>query len=1003
MVNVFAPYFRAFRTVHVCAILCAMTSGLLAADPAVSNISAVQRAGTGLVDISYNLSASTPRVTISLRVSSDGGATFDVPAVSLSGDIGPAIRIGNSKRITWNAGADWPEKWSNAMRFEISADDGIVSPPVIKTLPASQTIVSGSTAVLTVAASGTNPLTYQWYEGSVGTTTKPVGSNAASFTTPVLTATTSYWVRLSNTAGSVNSALATVSCLAITSQPASKTISSGSSVTLAVSASGVTPMTYQWYEGPVGTTSKPVGTNSASFTSPALTGTTRYWVRVGNATVSLNSALATISCSPTITAQPASQTITAGSSVSFSVTASGPTPMTYQWYEGPVGTTTKPVGANSASFTTASSTDNATYWVRVSNTAGSVDSNLVIVSVRPSISTQPASATIDAGGTSLLTVVASGPSLSYQWFRGAVGVTTSLVGTNSASFTTPALNDTATYWVRVSNTAGSANSDLATIAVRPSITSQPGSQSINSGTATTLAVTAVGSTPLTYQWYQGAVGTTTTPVGTNSSTFTTPVLTTTASYWVRISNASGTVNSSGATVTMNAAPRIITQPSSIAITRGDATTLNVVVSGTAPLRFEWYEGAAGTFTKRVGTNSSSFTTPALITTTSYWVRVLNSSGVVNSATATVTVNLPPTITTQPASVTIASGDTTTLRVVASGTGPLSYQWYQGTAGTTTTPVGTNSSSFTPPALTSTTSFWVRVSIISGSVNSIAATVTVKVVPAGFAYIPSGISWMGSSETTSNAPFTKVNVSEFFMSKYEVTKAQWDDVRTWGVSNGYNDLSNGGGKASNHPVHTISWFDMVKWCNACSEKNGLTPVYTVNGTVMKTGTAEPAMKLNANGYRLPTEAEWEKAARGGRGGWFPHGALTISHGDANYFSDPYYGYDSSGAVNNYHPTYATGSIPYTSPVGSFEANGYGLYDMAGNIYEYCWDWYEASTYSTYLSMPTDPLGPLTGSYRVKRGGSWNGGAIGCRTADRSFGTPSFTSNFSGFRVARTLVP
>jgi formylglycine-generating enzyme required for sulfatase activity len=720
LVNVFAQYFRAFRTVHVCAILCAMTSLLYAADPVVSNISAEQRAGTGLVDISYNLSASTPTVTISLRVSSDGGATFDVPAVSLSGDIGSAIRIGNSKRITWNAGADWPEKWSDAMRFEISADDGIVSPPVITNQPASQTTVSGSTAALTVETSGTNPLIYQWYEGSVGTTTKPVGSNAASFTTPVLSATTSYWVRVSNTAGSVNSALATVSCLAITSQPASKTISSGSSVTLSVSASGVTSMTYQWYEGSVGTTTKPVGTNSSSFTSPALTETTSYWVRVGNASLSLNSAQATISCSPSITAQPASKTITAGSSVSFSVTASGSTPLSYQWYEGPVGTTTKPVGANSASFTTASLTDNATYWVRVSNTAGSVDSNLVIVSVKPSISTQPASATIDAGGTSLLTVVASGSSPSYQWYRGAVGVTTSPVGTNSASFTTPALNDTATYWVRVSNTAGSANSDLAIISVRPSITSQPGSPSINAGTTTTLAVTAVGSTPLTYQWYRGSVGVTTTPVGTNSSSFTTPSLTDAATYWVRVTNSVGTIDSQLSTISVR--PIITTQPLSRTINSGSTASLTVVANGSSPLTYQWYLGALGVTTTPVGSNSATFTSPSLTDNTTYWVRVSNSAGSVDSNLATISVR--PSISTQPASATINAGGTSLLTVVATGPS-LSYQWYRGAVGSTTNPVGTNSASFTTPSLNDTTTYWVRVSNTAGSADSSLATISIR--------------------------------------------------------------------------------------------------------------------------------------------------------------------------------------------------------------------------------------------------------------------------------------
>jgi formylglycine-generating enzyme required for sulfatase activity len=113
----------------------------------------------------------------------------------------------------------------------------------------------------------------------------------------------------------------------------------------------------------------------------------------------------------------------------------------------------------------------------------------------------------------------------------------------------------------------------------------------------------------------------------------------------------------------------------------------------------------------------------------------------------------------------------------------------------------------------------------------------------------------SGDTDLFTPPVTVTVSAFFMGKNEVTKALWDEVRTWGASNGYTDLRVGGGKASNHPVHTISWFDTVKWCNARSQKDGLTPVYTVNaGAVMKTGAASPTANWTANGYRLPTEAE-----------------------------------------------------------------------------------------------------------------------------------------------------
>jgi len=278
-------------------------------------------------------------------------------------------------------------------------------------------------------------------------------------------------------------------------------------------------------------------------------------------------------------------------------------------------------------------------------------------------------------------------------------------------------------------------------------------------------------------------------------------------------------------------------------------------------------------------------------------------------------------------------------------------------------------------------------------------------PDGFALIPAGSFTMGrtSGDTDSNAPPVSVYVSAFYMAKYEVTKALWDEVWTWGASNGYTDLPTGGGKAANHPVQSITWYAMVKWCNARSQKEGLSPCYTVSGVIYKTGISSPFCNWSASGYRLPTEAEWEKAARGGLSGWrFPWGD-TINHGNANYTAyTSASSYDTSGYTTaTYHPSYNDGTTtPYTSPVGSFAANGYGLHDMAGNVWERCGDWYSASYYAAGAS---DPRGPASGSVRVIRSGSFSNNAPGCRAANRNFNEPGSTVSQVGFRPARSSVP
>ena len=643
--------------------------------------------------------ATSSSYTTPATLATDNGATFAVLITSALGSV-----TSNAATLTVNA------------------------PPTITTQPVSTAVLAGQTATFSVTAAGTATLTYQWNKAGAAIS----GATSASYTTPATVASDSgeqFAVTVTNAYGSVTSNAATLTVNVpptISGQPVSQAVVVGQTATFSVTATGTGTLAYQWKKNSVAIS----GATSSSYTTPATLAsdngaTFAVTITSASGSVTSNAATLTVNAPPSITGQPTSQTVNIGLGATFSVSAAGTATLTYQWNKAGAAIS----GATSASYTTpatVASDSGAQFTVTVTNAYGSVTSNAatLTVNVPPTISGQPASQTVVVGQTATFSVTATGTgTLAYQWKKNSVAIS----GATSSSYTTPATLATdngATFAVTITSASGSVTSNAATLTVNapPSITGQPTSQTVNIGLGATFSVSAAGTATLTYQWNKGGMAIS----GATSASYTTPATVASdsgAQFTVTVTNAYGSMTSNAATLTVNVPPTISGQPVSQAVVVGQTATFSVVATGSGTLNYQWKKNSVAIS----GATSSSYTTPATLATdngATFAVTITSALGSVTSSTATLTVNAPPTITTQPVSKAVIAGQTATFSVTAAGTATLTYQWNKGGVAIS----GATSASYTTPSTTTAdngSQFTVTVSNSAGSITSNAATLTVS--------------------------------------------------------------------------------------------------------------------------------------------------------------------------------------------------------------------------------------------------------------------------------------
>ena len=404
------------------------------------------------------------------------------------------------------------------------------------------------------------------------------------------------------------------------------------------------------------------------------------------------------------------------------------------------------------------------------------------------------------------------------------------------------------------------------------------------------------------------------------------------------------------------------------------------------------EGSHDNFEQIGSTNNTSFTDGEVVLGNTYYYKLVS---VRNNRDGGLSINYASALAEE-SSLAAPTGLTASVEGINSielswnpVSGAISYMIFRGyTSGNINTYITTTTANqYKVEGLEQDTDYYFTVSALSERSESYRSNPvnakTDKSIDVEMVRISGGTFTRGSWDSLDNnaSPSHQVTLGAFWIGKYEVTQDLYEAIT--GVNPSHFNGSTGREPAADEeqgkrPVENITWFDAIEFCNKLSERKGLTPVYTISGRTPGTGypitAATVTVNWSADGYRLPTEAEWEYACRAG----------TTT------------GYNTGNTISDNTGWYWSNSLSRTREVGKKPPNALGLYDMHGNVYEWCWDWFGA-----YLNTAqTDPRGATSGTMRVVRGGSWySSNTRWLRSACRNDFSPFTRNNETGFRLVR----